>query len=229
MTTKEHDALQREQIEQLLPWHAAGTLNRRDAQMVERALENDANLVMQYDLARQELSETIHLNETLGAPSSRAMEKLMAGIAAEPAAASARSTFSLSRWISERVGSLSPATLAWSATAAALVIAIQAGFLAGMVMQDKAGGSRFETASTGGPATAGQGRFALLGFNPQASAADVTAFLEANKLSIADGPRAGGLFRVRVADPSVPQEDAARILERLRGETTIVRLVLPTQ
>ena len=228
MTTKEDDALQRVQIEQLLPWHAAGTLNRRDAQMVERALESDANLALQYDLARQELSETIHLNETLGAPSSRAMEKLMAGIAAEPAVASAPSRFSLSRWVSERVGSLSPATLAWSTAAAALVIALQAGFLAGMVLQDR-GGARFETASTGGPATVGQGRFALMGFNPQASAADVTRFLEANKLSIADGPRAGGLFRVRVADPSVPQEDAARILERLRGETAIVQLVLPTQ
>jgi hypothetical protein len=228
MTTKENDALQRVQIEQLLPWHAAGTLNRRDAQMVERALEADANLALQYELARQELSETIHLNETLGAPSSRAMEKLMAGIAAEAAPASARSSFSLSGWISDRLGSLSPATLAWSTAAAALVIALQAGILAGMVMQDR-GGARFETASTGGPAMTGQGRFALLGFIPQASAADVTRFLEVNKLSIVDGPRAGGLFRVRIADPSIPQEDATRILERLRGETAIVRLALPTQ
>jgi hypothetical protein len=38
-----------------------------------------------YDLVRQELAETIHLNETLGAPSERAMEKLFIAIEAEEA------------------------------------------------------------------------------------------------------------------------------------------------
>jgi hypothetical protein len=57
---------ERQEIERLLPWHAARTLSRREADLVERAL----------DLIRQELAETVHLNETLGAPSTRAMEKL---------------------------------------------------------------------------------------------------------------------------------------------------------
>jgi hypothetical protein len=37
----------------------------------------------QYDFVREELGETIHLNETLYAPSARAMEKLVAAIDAE--------------------------------------------------------------------------------------------------------------------------------------------------
>ena len=74
--------LERQEIERLLPWHAAGTLSRREADLVERALAGDSELAQRYDLVRQELAETIHLNETLGAPSERAMEKLFAAIEA---------------------------------------------------------------------------------------------------------------------------------------------------
>ena len=75
---------EREELETLLPWHAAGTLNRRDAERVEKALAADRELMRRFDLAREELNETIHLNESLGAPSARAMEKLFAAIDAEP-------------------------------------------------------------------------------------------------------------------------------------------------
>ena len=75
----------REDIEDLLPWHAAGTLNRRDTQRVEEALAKDSELARRFALVREELGETIHLNETLGAPSARAMEQLFAKIDAEPA------------------------------------------------------------------------------------------------------------------------------------------------
>ena len=60
-----------QEIEALLPWHAAGTLSRRHANRVEQALAGDRELARQYDLVRDELIETIHLNETLGAPSAR--------------------------------------------------------------------------------------------------------------------------------------------------------------
>ena len=76
---------ERHEIEQLLPWHAAGTLSSRDADRVERALAGDPELARRYDLVRQELAETIRLNETLGVPSARAMEKLFAAIDAEEA------------------------------------------------------------------------------------------------------------------------------------------------
>ena len=88
---------ERHEIEALLPWHAAGTLSRREAELVERVLACDSELARRYDLVRQELAETIHLNETLGAPSQRAMEKLFAAIDAEEAAAPRRQRRPLSR------------------------------------------------------------------------------------------------------------------------------------
>jgi len=74
---------ERHEIEELLPWHATGTLSRRDADRVEQALAGDRELARRYELVRQELAETSRLNETLGAPSALAMEKLFAAINAE--------------------------------------------------------------------------------------------------------------------------------------------------
>jgi hypothetical protein len=84
MLNKERE---RHEIESLLPWHAAGTLDRRDAERVERALGEDKELAQRYERVREELAETIRLNEMLGAPSARAMEKLFAAIDAEEASA----------------------------------------------------------------------------------------------------------------------------------------------
>src|SRR5262249_4786606 len=101
------------EIELLLPWHAAGTLNPRDARRVEEALARERELAKQYAAIRGEYEEPIHLNESLGAPSARAMQKLFAAIDAEPAQAPA--SLPLSARVSGFFASLSPRTLAWSA------------------------------------------------------------------------------------------------------------------
>jgi hypothetical protein len=87
----------RRKIEELLPWHATGSLSRRDADRVEQALAGDRELARRYELVRQELAETTCLNETLGAPSARAMEKLFAAINAEEARAPRRRRRPISR------------------------------------------------------------------------------------------------------------------------------------
>ena len=91
---------ERYEIEALLPWHAAGTLSCRDADRVEQALAGDPELARRYDLVRQELAETIHLNETLGVPSACAMEKLFAAIDAEEPGAPRRRRKRISRPLS---------------------------------------------------------------------------------------------------------------------------------
>src|ERR1044072_1519710 len=75
------------EIEELLPWYATGTLSGRDAERVAQALAGDHELAQRYELVRRELPERARLNETLGAPSARAMEKLFAAINAEEARA----------------------------------------------------------------------------------------------------------------------------------------------
>ncbi|MFZ1196348.1 MAG: hypothetical protein WAN49_13070, partial [Pseudolabrys sp.] len=87
--------------------------------------------------------------------------------------------------------------------AAALAIVVQARFLADIMLKETKR-TGYETASA--PSTdPGVGAFALIRFAPQASSDDVTKFLEANKLSIAAGPMAGGLYKVRVAVTGIPK------------------------
>jgi hypothetical protein len=212
-------------IEELLPWHAAGTLSRRDTQRVEEALARDPELARRYALVREELGETILLNETLGAPSARAMEKLFAKIDAEPARKPAMS-FNLAARVSEFFASLSPRTLAWSASAAAIAILLQAGLIAGIVIKDGTPGG-YETASA--PSTdPGVGAFTIIRFAPQASSDDITKFLEANKLQVAAGPMAGGLYKVRVSMTGLPKADLARIVKKLQ-EDKVVGFIATTE
>ena len=217
------DETKRSEIEDLLPWHAAGTLNHRDAQRVEAALANDPELARRYELVREELGETIHLNEMLGAPSARAMTALFAKIDAEPERRPALS-FNLGARIGEFFASFSPRTLAWSASAAALAIVLQAGIIAGVLLKENSPAS-FETASA--PATVTEeGSYALIRFQPQANAAQITQFLETNKLSIAGGPSAGGLYRVRIAGKDVPKPDLDRIIKTLQIDPVVGLIVV---
>jgi hypothetical protein len=205
-------------IEALLPWHAVGTLSRRDTQRVEDALARDPELARRYALVRDELGETIHLNETLGAPSAHAMEKLFDKIDAEPARKQAMS-FNLGARMAEFLASLSPRTLAWSASAAVFAILLQAGLIASVVIKEKNAGG-YETASA--PTTdSGVGAFTFIRFAPQASSDDVTKFLKANKLSIAAGPMASGLYKVRVAVTGLPKAELANIVKKLQQDKVV--------
>ena len=215
-------ASERQEIEALLPWHAAGTLSRRDAHKVEQALQSDADLAIQYATVRQDLVETIGLNESLGAPSARAMQKLMADIEADVSTARrARSSFNLGEWLSERLSSFSPRTLAWSATAAALAIVLQAGLLAGMFVNERQGGAGPELASFS-EKTDGikRGTDALISFAPQATAAEITKLLQTYKMAIVEGP-AGEVYTVRVAVTGIPKEEMAKVIKQLQEEKAV--------
>jgi hypothetical protein len=223
MMNTQNKAAERQEIEALLPWHAAGTLNRRDAQKVEQALTDDADLATQYATVQQDLIETISLNESLGAPSARAMQKLMADIEADTATARrTQKSFNLGAWLSDKVSSFSPRTLAWSATAAALAIVLQGGLLAGMFVSERQG-SNYETASyrsvTLSEVT--PGTYAMISFAPQASIADVTKLLETYKMAVVEGPSGGGVYTVKVAMTGMPKEELARLVRKMQDEKSV--------
>jgi hypothetical protein len=214
---------ERGDIEALLPWHAAGTLSLREAQSVEAALASDPELARRYELVREELAQTVALNESLGAPSVRAMDALFAKIDAEPARHQAMS-FDLGGRLRTFFASLSPRTLAYAGTAAALAIVLQAAVIGGFVIKDQGAGG-YQTASA--PPSATEGTYAVMQFKPQASAADIAKFLETNKLSIADGPSAGGLYRVRIAAKKLPKADLTRTVKTLQIDPVVGLIAVP--
>ena len=204
-----------EDVELLLPWHAAGTLSRRDAARVEQALANDNELASRYEMVREELGEAIRLNETLGAPSARAMQDLFAKIDAEPAR-KPRASFNLGAWLTDFVTGFQPRTLAYGATAAALAIVLQAGILAGVFVKD--GGVGFTTVSL---TQSSDGAYVAVRFNPQASAADITKFLTDNKASLVGGPVAGGLFKLRMSDSAMSEDQLSTVVKNISANPVI--------
>ena len=205
-------------IEMLLPWHAAGSLDPRDAKRVEDALRRDPELARRYALVRQELAETIQLNESLGAPSARAMEALFRQIDREPKR-SARPSFDFVDRLSGFFASLSPRTLAWSATGAALALVLQAGLIAGILLNDGRTNGTYQTATAPGSQT--DGSFVMIRFASEVKAAEITSFLHDNGLTIAGGPIAGGLYRVQVSQSKMPKEQLAERARQLQQDKRV--------
>jgi hypothetical protein len=200
------------QFEGLLPWYAAGTLRRRDRQRVEDALGEDQNLARQVDLVREELTETIHLNETLGAPPPRVLDRLMASIDAEADAARKRTPGAAAGWLTGFFANLSPRTMAVAASFATLAIALQAFMLVDIFTRPGGAVSGY------GLTPEHNGTFAMVRFARLASAAEITNFLQNNQATLVDGPTPSGLYRVRVAMSALAKEEVGRIIARMRQD-----------
>jgi hypothetical protein len=218
---------ERHEIEALLPWHATGTLSRRDADRVEQALAADRELAKRYDLVREELAETIHLNETLGAPSARAMEKLFAAIDAEEARIPRRQrSLDLGGRISEFLTRFAPRTLAWSAAAALVAILVQAAVITTVVVKDQTITGSIDLASA-----PSEGSFAVVRFAPQATATEITNFLGAHNATLVEGPlkSGGSLYRMRLADTKLPPTEVNKIIRQMQEQSKIVGFIAVAQ
>jgi len=224
VTSKQVLAGEPEDIEALLPWHAAGTLNARDARRVEDALARDPALAKQYAVIQDEYTETILLNESLGAPSARAMQKLFAAIDAEPARSPPLAQ-SLSSRIVGFFGSLSPRTLAYGSAAAVVALLLQAGVIGAVLVNNQQGGVTYQTASHQDAASAtasarAAGTSALVRFAPEARASDITQFLITYGATVTGGPQAG-MFRIKLGDKALSKDEAAQLLKRVQAEKIV--------
>ena len=223
------------EIEMLLPWHAAGTLDARDARRVDEALARDPQLAKQYAVIREEYAETIHLNESLGAPSARAMQKLFAAIDGEPARKPTVS-FNFPARIAGFFARLSPRALAWSASLGALALLLQASVIGAMLVKNQNASFQTASVSTNEPitrdlVTRDLGRAtpprALVRFAPEARVADITALLDNYQASIIDGAK-GGLFRLQFGDRAISRAEFAGLIRKLQSEK-IVSLAVDAQ
>jgi anti-sigma factor RsiW len=212
------------EIEMLLPWHAAGTLSARDARRVDEALARDPDLARQYSVIREEYAETIHLNESLGAPSVRAMQKLFDAIDGEPVRKPSLTSRIATR-IAEFFSGLSPRTMAWSAGAAALALLLQAGVIGAVLIKNQ--NASYQTASLDlneraaitRDLGAGTPPRALVRFAPDARMADINALLDSYQASIVGG--ANGLFRLQFGNKPMSKDEVAGLLGKLRSEKIV--------
>lgn len=203
-------------IEALLPWYVAGTLRRRDRQRVEEALRQDGELARHVELAREELAEAIHLNETLGAPRPHVIDRLMSAIDAEADAKRKLLPGGATGWLTGFFANLPPRTLAVAASFAVLAIALQAFMLVDIFTKPQSGSQ--QAALEPGHR---HGTFAMVRFAQAASAAEITNFLHNYQAALVDGPTPGGLYRVRIAVTSLAKEEMSKIIARMRQERIV--------
>jgi hypothetical protein len=106
--------------------------------------------------------------------------------------------------------------------AAAVAVFVQAAVLTTIVVQDNAGsGPTLANYDNGGP------QLAAIRFSPNASAADITRFLDANKAIVINGPKRGALYDVRLSDKRLSQDELTQKIQTMKAETRIVEFIAP--
>jgi hypothetical protein len=218
MTTKTKET--QEDIELLLPWHAAGTLNARDTERVDQALANNRELADRYESVRRELGEAIHLNESLGAPTARAMDNLFAKIDAEPRRRVKKERVGFGVRLTNFFGGFSGRTVAYASAVAMLAIVLQGGMLTRMLLTDDPAApqlSSYQENSVRGI----DGTSVYIRFKPQATSADITKFLQDNKAVVIAGPTSNGMYQVRVSEMILRPADLVPIVKRLAANPVV--------
>jgi hypothetical protein len=109
--------------------------------------------------------------------------------------------------------SVSAHTLTWLVTAAVLAVIVQAAMRTVLVREQ---GGNYRTASA--PT---EGAIVAVRFVAQASAAEITEFLDAYKASLVAGPRPGGFYSVRISGTTLPQEELAKIVSRMAKDKVV--------
>ncbi len=230
MSNTENQMTEREAIEAMLPWYESGQLDTQDKARVEAYLSSHPDMASQLSLVEEERIETVQMNEARGAPSAGALDRLMASIeeheVSNPSFASTRTA--VWGWASKLLGAPVPASLQWVAAAAAVLIVVQGVSLGVLMTSGVPQGPAYETASGPGQAAA-QGSFALVQFNESARAEEISGILTQMGFTIVDGPKPGGVYKIRISDKVL--EDAKRdtILKELLAKQNLISFAVPAE
>lgn len=222
MSEQTTEEIEREEIEMLLPWYATGRLGRADRERVASYLARHPQLLRQLDLVRAEREETVAVNEALGAPAAGALDRLTAGL---PAARGRRWRAGAATF--QRLADFFVAPTAtgvrWAAVAVAALVAVQAATI-GALLYDRGGSHQ----AASGQET-GDGVAALVVFTDEATAPAISRLLAEFGANIVDGPKPGGVYKVRLRmEDRSPAAREAR-LRALAERRDIVRAVLPSR
>jgi hypothetical protein len=209
---------EREEIEKLLPWYATGRLGLSDTSKVERYLRQHPEVLAQLQFIGRERQETIRANEAMGWPPSGLSARLMSSLPDRARPTTARRQ----RLTLGQLFQLSPEFGArFAALAVVVLILAEAALIANVLTRERA----YRLAS----GLHEDGLAALIAFADDAKASDIARFLTDFEANIVDGPKPGGIYKIRMRnlDKSQPMGDA--LLNKLAQRRDIVRIVLPSR
>lgn len=214
------ESVERQEIEELLPWYVTGRLDARDHARVAAYLERHPELAASFAVAHEEADVTTAANTALPGPAPDALARLLRSLPVQPQHDIMRASWldrvveRLSAW----VGSLTPPQLGMAAAALITLFLAQAVTI-GTLIGDRSG--VYQTATGPKQPPPADAVELLIGFRAEATMAETSAFLKDNKLTLIDGPRAG-LYRVRATGTTAAPE----LVERLKT-AAVVATVLP--
>ena len=221
MSEQKTEEIEREEIEMLLPWYATGRLGRSDVARVESYLARHPQLARQLDLVRDEQEQTVAANEALGWPSAGAVDRVMATLPGTSSGGSPRRAGALHfQWIREFFAFPTASGVRWAAAGAAALLAVQTATIAALLLSDRGGSYQLASGQQGG----GDGVTALVAFTDEATAPAISRLLAEFAANIVDGPKSGGLYKIRLRMEDRSQAEAQ--LRRLQERRDIVRVVL---
>lgn len=214
-----NEGAEREQIEKLLPWYVTGRLARAETSRVENYLQQHPDVLAQLELIRAEREETVRANEVIARPPASMSSRLMAALPA------ARSSFS-DRWLSSAARFFTMPTawgVQWAALVAASLVLAQAALITGLLL----GSSNQTYQLASGTPTAG-GLTALIAFSDDAKAPAIARLLAEFDANIIDGPKPGGVYKIRLRTLDTSQPMQTALLNKLAERRDVVRIVLPS-
>jgi len=215
-----NEDVEREDIEKLLPWYVTGRLGRADTSKVESYLSEHPDVLAQLDLIRAERQETVHANEVIGWPSSGMRDRLMASLPPT------RTRLS-DRWLPSLVHFLTTPTargVQWAALVAALLVLAQAALITSLLVR-----SSDQTYQVASGASQADGLSVLIAFSDDATAPAIARLLAEFDASIVDGPKPGGVYKIRLRTLDKSQSTQDVLLSKLAERRDVVRIVLPSR
>ncbi len=209
MTANDH---QPDEAEALLPWAATGRLDPKQRALVADALEARADLKLQMALIAEDRQATVALNESLGAPSSAAWDRIASVVDSAPRRASFWS----------RAFAFAGRSSLWrlAAVAALIIILVESAAIVDLLAAIDDGS--FQTAAA--PVF---GALAFVEFAPQTRVDEMDAWLGAVNGVIVEGPKSG-LYKIRFGDAPMDKAERDALLQRLRA-SPIVKSASPAK
>jgi anti-sigma factor RsiW len=217
------EATEREEIEMLLPWYVTGKLDPADLARVEAYLAAHPEVADQVELVRAERDETVAANEALPFPSAALAERVMAQLPSGRRRSPRGALWDGLQQIAGLFAAPTAGAVRWAAVAAAVLIAVQAVAIGTLVSQ-RAG--TYQAASGG---QGGDGIALLVVFADDAKAMAVTQLLTEIDGSIVDGPKAGGVYKVRLRTEDRSPAAREALVRKLIERRDVVRAVLPSK
>ncbi len=218
-----------EDVEALLPWFEKGTLPAKEARRVEEYLrEHPEDGGRFLELIREEVTETIDANEQAGMPSAAALTRLMDAIEAEPKAKrfAARQRAG-GGFLARLFGQGSAPWMPVATLAATLLILVQAAALGVLVLRGTPTGPHLASGENPIQKASDGARYVLVRFSPAATADDISALLRSLNATIVEGPKPGGIYRIRISNAPLQNEEEEAILRQIRARSDIINFVSP--